>query len=183
MLDAHAELAIPPETGFLTLGGSFQSVADKLREEFFEAIMTFPPEAPAWGDFGISRERLWSVLHGIAPFSVAEGFRAFYRAYAERFGKGRWNTVEEVLPESHFIHVIRDGRDVALSLRQMWFSPGDDIETLAAHWKNCVTTARQQGARWAITFARRIVSQNIGRGSGRMGVWSYRMPLDCDSRR
>lgn len=157
MLDAHPDVAIPPETGFLMLGGSFRSAASALREEFFEAVTTFPPDAPAWTDFGISRERFWSLLQDITPFSVAEGYRAFYRAYAERFGKRRLGdktplyclhlrAIEQMLPEAHFIHVIRDGRDVALSLRHMWFSPGHDIETLAAHWTSCVTTARQQGA-------------------------------------
>jgi Sulfotransferase domain len=43
--------------------------------------------------------------------------------------------------------VIRDGRDVALSLRETWFSPGNDIDVLAGHWMNCVTTARRQGSR------------------------------------
>jgi Sulfotransferase family len=157
MLDAHPDVAIPPETGFLMLGGSFRSVEDALREEFFEAVTTFPPDAPAWTDFGISRERFWSLLQEVTPFTVAEGYRVFYRAYAERFGKRRLGdktpmyclhlrAIEEILPEAHFIHVIRDGRDVALSLRHTWFSPGHDIETLAEHWTRCVTAARQQGA-------------------------------------
>lgn len=97
-------------------------------------------------------------LKDVVPFSLAEGYRSFYRTYAARFGKCRWGdktptychhmkTIEEVLPEAHFIHVIRDGRDVALSLRGMWFSPGPDMEAQAKHWTTCVTTARQQGAR------------------------------------
>lgn len=157
MLDAHPELAIPPETGFLALGPSLHGEGDRLRQQFFDAITAFPPEAPAWDDYGVPRERLWELLQAITPFTIADGFRAFYRAYAARFGKPRWGdktpmhclhlaAIEQVLPEAHFIHVIRDGRDVALSLRQTWFSPGSDIETLAQHWKTCVTTARRQGA-------------------------------------
>ena len=33
-----------------------------------------------------------------------------------------------MLPEAHFVHLIRDGRDVALSFRGLWFGPGDDTE-------------------------------------------------------
>jgi hypothetical protein len=55
-------------------------------------------------------------------------------------------SIAALLPESHFVHLIRDGRDVALSLRPMWFTPGRDIETLAAYWRHCVTTGREQGA-------------------------------------
>ena len=155
MLDAHPDLAIPPETGFLTLGESLPAAGPRLREQFFDAITTFPPDAPAWNDFGVSRQRLWSLLQATTPFTVADGLRAFYRAYAERFGKHRWGdktpmhclhlaAIQQALPEAHFIHVIRDGRDVALSLRQTWFSPGGEIEMLAAHWTTCVTTARRQ---------------------------------------
>jgi hypothetical protein len=158
MLDAHPDVAIPPETGFLTLGHSLEGRADHVREQFFNAVTNFPPDAPAWNDFGVSRHRFWSLLQATTPFSIAQGYRAFYRAYAERFNKPRWGdktpmhclhltTIQEVLPEAYFIHVIRDGRDVALSLRQTWFSPGSTIETLAQHWITCVTAARQQSAR------------------------------------
>jgi hypothetical protein len=46
--------------------------------------------------------------------------------------------IEQLLPEAHFIHLIRDGRDVALSWRKTWFSPGPDMKTLASHWKQSV---------------------------------------------
>jgi hypothetical protein len=167
MLDAHPELAIPPETGFLLLGDRGDArprgVADDdgggdPRRAFFEAVMAYPPDAPGWQDFGIAPEQFWAALQGIEPFSAADGFRAFYRSYAARFGKPRWGdktplycqhleTIAQLLPEAHFIHVIRDGRDVALSLRQTWFSPGQDIETLAAHWRDCIVTARHQAPR------------------------------------
>ncbi len=38
------------------------------------------------------------------------------------------------LAEAHFVPMIRDSRDVALSLRPLWFSPGDDIEAQARNW-------------------------------------------------
>jgi hypothetical protein len=72
-------------------------------------------------------------------------------------GKSRWgdktplyclelNTIRQVLPEARFIHIIRDGRDAALSLRRMWFSPGWEIETQAAYWCKYVQAARLAGA-------------------------------------
>jgi hypothetical protein len=54
-------------------------------------------------------------------------------------------TIRNILPEAKFVHIIRDGRDVALSLRNQWFSPGTDIETLAEFWKKSVHTARLSG--------------------------------------
>ena len=157
MLDSHAELAIPPETGFLSLGPKFRGRGDELREKFFRALTNFPREAPAWPDFEISEESFRASLTEIEPFTVAEGYRAFYRLYAARFGKSRWgdktplycmelSAIGKILPEARFIHIIRDGRDAALSLRRMWFSPGWEIEKQAAYWRDCVLAARRAGA-------------------------------------
>jgi hypothetical protein len=156
MLDAHSDLAIPPETGFLPLSEKLRVKGDKLRKKFFESVVNHPLAQPCWPDFEIPKETFWRALSEITPFSVTEGFRAFYRLYANRHGKTRWgdktpiycqhlNTIRKVLPEARFIHIIRDGRDVSLSLRQMWFSPGPDIETQAKYWADCVRSARSAG--------------------------------------
>jgi hypothetical protein len=157
MLDSHPELAIPPETGFLVLGPNLRGREDKLREKFVRGIINFPIKSPSWPDFEISEESFRASLSEINPFTVAEGYRAFYRLYAARFGKSRWgdktplyclelDTIRNILPEARFIHIIRDGRDAALSLRRMWFSPGWEIETQAAYWRQCVLAARRAGA-------------------------------------
>ena len=54
--------------------------------------------------------------------------------------------IEALLPEAHFIHILRDGRDVCLSLRHMWFSPGWEVEIQARHWCDFVSAARNHGA-------------------------------------
>ena len=158
MLDSHPQLAIPPETSFLIVANRFTSLGDELREEFFRVVTNFPHDAPCWDDFEIPRKEFWKGLKRIKPFTVAEGYRVFFRLYARRFGKPRWGdktpayclhleTIEFVLPEAHFIHIIRDGRDVALSLRDMWFSPGREMEDLAAHWCKFVSAGIEQGSR------------------------------------
>jgi hypothetical protein len=73
MIDAHPQVAIPTETGFLTEASDIAGSGDELRDRFVETITEFPRDAPAWPEFG--------------------------------------------LPEAHFIHLIRDARDVALSCR------------------------------------------------------------------
>jgi hypothetical protein len=54
--------------------------------------------------------------------------------------------IEEFLPEAHFIHIIRDGRDCALSLTGRFFSPGDSIVVQAKYWRDNVMTGRSQGS-------------------------------------
>jgi len=155
MLDANSTLAIPPETGFLTLGEKLTGKGDKLREKFFHAVVNYS-EPPSWPDFEIPEETFRAALNEITPFNISEGFRTFYRIYATRHGKTRWgdktpiycrhlNTIRRALPEARFIHIIRDGRDAALSLRRMWFSPGWEIETQASYWRDCVLAARRAG--------------------------------------
>jgi Sulfotransferase family len=155
MLDAHPGLAIPPETGFLIpLLDLHASAAAVSPVDLCRMITGFH----TWGDFGLPAELFLSELRKLEPFSLQEGVRLFYRLYARRHGKGRWGDktpvygqylprIEEILPEAHFIHLIRDGRDVVLSLREVWFAPGQDIPTLARHWAEQVETTRLAGRR------------------------------------
>jgi hypothetical protein len=153
MLDAHSELAIPPETGFLPIG--FGRPPD-LRRTFFEKVTRFPTDAPAWADYGIPADQFWSELLSIEPFRIGEGFRRFFRLYAQRLGKSRWGDktpghvfgmpqIEKRLPEARFIHLIRDGRDVALSWRPLWFAPSQSLDVLAEQWVHWVEAGRRLG--------------------------------------
>lgn len=154
MCDAHPELCIPPETGFLPAAAGLRGRGERLRQSFFEVVTG----THTWEDANIPRAQFAAALREVEPFTVAEGLRAFYRTYAARFGKSRWgdktplyclhmDLVEGLLPEARFVHLIRDGRDVALSLRGLWFSPGDSVEELARHWHAWVREARRLGRR------------------------------------
>jgi len=156
MLDSHPALAIPPETGFLNLATELRGRDRNLRERFVRALTNYPTEVPCWPDFEIPEEAFRSALNAISPFSIADGYRTFYRLYAGRFGKPRWGdktplycmnlpTIRKILPEARFVHIIRDGRAASLSLRRMWFSPSEKIADLASYWRNCVLEARRGG--------------------------------------
>lgn len=158
MLDAHSDLAIPPETGFVVPCAELASQGGSLEQDLVETILHFPPDAPAWGDFQIPAADFRARIGQLRPLTAAAGVRAFYELYAARFGKRRWGdktplycqhllAIEGLLPEAHFVHLIRDGRDAALSLRPLWFSPGNDIKTLGAYWRQAVSAGRTQGAR------------------------------------
>ena len=153
MLDAHPELAIPPETGFVLDACRLDGEGDELRKRLLDTITRFH----TWGVMGVSASALRDRLRSIEPFDVAEGVRAFYRLYAARFGKRRFGDktpmyrfhleeLEGLLPEARFIHIIRDGRDVALSVRGFWFAPGEDLKTLAADWRTGIVATRAQGS-------------------------------------
>jgi Sulfotransferase family len=155
MLDAHPMLTIPPETGFLVALARLAKAGDCNPHSLFTAITEQPPEAPVWPDFQIPRDAFWQRLRALDNLTPADAARCFYRMYAERHGKPRFGEktplygphiadIASLLPEARFIHLIRDGRDVALSLRGLWFSPGDDIDTLAGWWRDAVVATRAQ---------------------------------------
>jgi hypothetical protein len=160
MLDSHPLISIPPETGFLGAAANLPQNADT-RPAVFELLTNYPPDAPAWQDFGIPAAELWTALQNLAnPSDVAGQVRTFYRLYASMQGKPAYgdktplhcqylSAIDRLLPEAHFIHIVRDGRDVALSLRQMWFAPCKDIPGLATYWKTLLEETRQAGRKCA----------------------------------
>lgn len=160
MLDSHPLLAIPPETGFVVWASRLRPTrwmqGATTREALFRIVTRLPFKSGPWQDFGLTAEEFREELRRITPFDVGEGLRAFYRLYAQKQSKPRYGdktplycrhmpAIERVLPEAHFIHIIRDGRDVALSLRATWFAPGRDMRTLGQYWSKMVRNTREAG--------------------------------------
>ena len=150
MLDAHPALAIPPETHFIPALASVFDDPSKNLDDFLKTLPTFH----TWNDFGIEVGALGDALRPAGPFDLTHALRTFYRLYTEKFGKTRWGDktpmyfasmglVQRVLPEARFIHVIRDGRDVALSIQNLWFGP-DSIHEVADWWVSRISEARAQ---------------------------------------
>ncbi len=154
MLDANSQLAIPPETGFLT-GIREQAGHPCTVERVVEWMTSYPAgQAPVWPDFQISRDALEAALRGLPALTLAEAVRGFYRLYAAGQNKPRWGdktpgysqhmeAIRALIPESKFIHLIRDGRDVALSLRAQPFSPGSTMTDQAKLWMEMTGAARR----------------------------------------
>jgi hypothetical protein len=150
MLDSHPELSIPPETNFFrTLHRALPGQADP--HGFFLDTVN---RVQRWNDFGLTSTEFAERIRSLRPFDLGEALRVFYRQYALRFGKSRWGDktpanlpememIQRLLPEARFIHMIRDGRDVALSLRKVWFGP-DSVETSAQAWAWAISEARKQ---------------------------------------
>ncbi len=152
MLDAHPDLAIPPETHFIPALFQLEGDRHQLRESFYKKLTAYP----TWPDFHLDANQFVTHILTIEPFTISAGLRCFYQMYAKRLGKSRWGDktpdyilrlkeIQTVLPEAHFIHIIRDGRDVALSMKEMWWRAGDDMEEQASNWIWRIREGRQQG--------------------------------------
>ena len=136
ILDRSAEAAIPPESMFLL---DFAAVRRRGGLEDPAAAAAFAREV--WLH---PRVRLWGLEGGPPPvppglghaeayrFAVEAPFRAYARAHGkERFGDktpAYLRAVDELLavwPDARIVVLVRDGRDVALSIVPLPFGPNN----------------------------------------------------------
>jgi hypothetical protein len=97
--------------------------------------------------------------------STGEALGTVYAVYAEGRGKPRWGDktpmymqnlrlLERLFPDARFVHLIRDGRDAALSFLSMphgivtetWMHPRTPAD-FACQWRTEVAAARRLGRR------------------------------------
>jgi len=142
ILDRGPDLAIPPESMYLTdfddlfdaggpAAGEAQALMDAVWEHPKVALWELPGPPPA-------------VPAGLSgPDAYRFAVEAPYRAYAAKHGKPHWadktphyvhhiDHLLRVWPAARFVVLVRDGRDVALSLRRMPFGPNN--AWAAAQW-------------------------------------------------
>ena len=153
MLDAHPEVAIPPETHFVP------RLIKQMRRGTRDAdgVLEVITSGSRWPDFQLDAEDLRERLRAHEPLDEGTALRVFYRAYADRFGKPRWGDktpgygkrmirIAKALPEARFIHIIRDGRDVTLSRRRRATNPAS-VEKHAKRWQARIRSTRRRAQR------------------------------------
>lgn len=151
LLDAHSQLSIPPETGWLAAATQLPRQGEAARAALFDLVTGWPQ----WGDLGLPSETVRTALRRLEPFALDEGVRTIFRLYAANHAKPRWgdktpgyalhlDAIRRLLPESRFVHLIRDGRDVAVSVRGLWFSRERSVGEIARDWRERILAARAQ---------------------------------------
>ena len=156
MLDAHPKLAIPPETHFLPELIERFEAGTPSPAELREIVQTHP----GWRDFGFEETELTSIFE-TSGSAAADAIRAFFEAYASRHEKPYWGDKTPVYIESiasiggalgdqaRFVHLIRDGRDVAVSRGARAVKRGREAtpaQEEATTWKNRIEGAREQAS-------------------------------------
>jgi sulfotransferase family protein len=167
MLNAHPEIAMTPEESHwiprmlhkrkLTPGGL-------VTPELISRLLALP----RFVAFGISREELLKLAGSGQPVSYSAFVTGIFDFYGRAQGKAlvgdktpdnvRWlDTLHALWPEARIVHLIRDGRNVCLSIAN-WpkghrKNPGtiptwkdDPVSTTALWWELNVRLGRQFGS-------------------------------------
>lgn len=163
MLNQSPILHIPQESKFLVglqknqeLYGDFTKphqrwffIRDLQTNQATSKTFTFPI-------FNITIEEAEATLVEAAPTDFFRAAAAMFTASALKCGKQRWgdktpHQIEHIsflakaFPDAKFIHMIRDGRDVVISIRKAGWR-GGKILKIARYWKKQVEAGRLAGA-------------------------------------
>ena len=127
MLNAHRRVAVPPESRFVT---EIKYDTGPIGVDRFLQALGSHKRFEAWD---LPLEAVKREIEG-DPVPYADALAAAYRAYAHVNGKEVWGDktpryvehipfIAQLFPGSRFIHLIRDGRNVARSYANVPFGP------------------------------------------------------------
>lgn len=155
MFDTHPELAVPDETHFIVPLGRHRCHFEGPEHFLVDTFLAELLPRPGFVKLGLSTEALRQSLKDAPPANYPQAIRRIFQLYAQQRGKSRFadktpmhvhniGYLARLFPESQFIHIIRDGRDVTLSyLDVAWNSNRLGHHALA--WKRAVQAGRAAG--------------------------------------
>jgi hypothetical protein len=160
MLNSSPRIYIPPESDFIPyfFGRAPREELSEARiGQILDEIFSRYRLVKEWQGDPPDVETFVTAMPGRRP---ADFLEALYRTYARQQGASRWgdktpiyasylDLLHEIFPRARFVHIIRDGRDVALSMLDKW---GDkefhvDVYFTARNWVRRIGQAQASGAR------------------------------------
>jgi hypothetical protein len=160
MLHSHPRIAIAPETRFmlpayhgrLAFGNLEEPANRRALAEHIVADRTF-------GKLQLDPEPIVQMIVD-GPPTVGSAIGTVLRAYAQRFGKPRWgekrpayyryiDVVMRVFPTAQIVHIVRDPRDCAASLKRMPWWKRDSCHSVLA-WAQAVDYTADAARTWPV---------------------------------
>ena len=150
MLDAHPDLAVPGESHFIPeLRRRFP---DPVEPDTVTAALLRTPHFRHWS---VAETTVWERVRALDHPTFAGLVEAAFLANADEHGARRWGDktpayvrsiplLHGLWPDARFVHLIRDGRDVALSYLSLHWGP-DTVWSAARKWRHDVTAGIRDG--------------------------------------
>ena len=132
ILASHSRLSIPPETWFLNKMVDLMELRRPLSEQEVGRAVDVITNHYRWPDFELDANDFRAEVFALRNPHFKDVVEVLYRKHMVREGKSRWGDktpgyielvpqITEVFNGAQFIHLMRDGRDVAKSFQsQRW---------------------------------------------------------------
>lgn len=160
MLSSSPRIYIPPESDFIPrffLGRPQQPLSEKEVAHLLEMIFEEYRFVKEWRG---GRPEPAAFVAAMGERTPAAFLTTLYRQYAAQYGAVRWGDktpiyasyvelIDQIFPEAQFVHIIRDARDVTLSMLDKWGEKEIhvDVYFAARNWVRRIRAARQAGER------------------------------------
>jgi Sulfotransferase family len=156
MFDSHPQMAVPPESHFVVPLLKRRRSLERRGMLSIEAFVADLGNRYGFRRWELDVATVEDHLRASGPVDLPTAIRDVFALYADRQGKARYaeKTPVNVLhlellattfPEARFVHLIRDGRDVALSYLDADFG-ATSVPEAAVHWRRFVREGRRAGA-------------------------------------
>jgi hypothetical protein len=153
MVDSHPDITIPPESWFVTELAACRRGYETPHGFDVERFATDVVSHERFARWGISEDDLRAAVRDAAPRDYCSAIRSVFSHWTIRQGKQRYGDktpgyltelalIAALFPEARFVHLIRDGRDVALSYSD---ELGVPVVNAIRLWRGRVRAGREAG--------------------------------------
>ena len=156
MLDAHPRLHIPRESHFINELLSIYYPEKTLQaNEILDAFELIKSQK-RWQEWRVDNDTVVRQLKTFHSLTLAAFIDLLFTHVTLLEKKSRWgdktpnyilqiDKIKRIFPEAKFIHVVRDARDVCLSLLEKGWH-GEWLREIAGRWASTVMAGRNQGS-------------------------------------
>lgn len=153
ILGAHSRLSIPPETWYFNKMQDLVELDRPLLPQEVERAVRIMTGHYRWPDLEFSADEFRSKVAALTSPFLRDVVELVYLEHLKRSGKRRWGDktpgyielvpqLAHLFPGARFIHVVRDGRDVAKSFQVRRWS-GHWLHRNAEEWLTAMKFARR----------------------------------------
>ncbi len=129
ILNSHSDVAIPEEARFLTPLLNKKYANRKMTGTELINVINYLRANEQFKHWNYDETEFFTFLESVNELSLSELISKMYQSYTKSEGKIRWGDkslffgavelFKNFFPEAYYIHIVRDGRDVFSSWRNM----------------------------------------------------------------
>lgn len=162
MLDSHPALHIPRESHFISdLLRTYSPDKVLCGTEILDAFKIVSAHR-RWKEWEVNSATVLEKLRDVQSLTLADFIHLLFVEVTSREGKARWgdktpayvlqiDKIKRIFPNAKFIHIVRDGRDVCLSLLGRGWH-GEWLRIMAERWAHTVKEGRRLGSKVGSEF-------------------------------